>query len=404
MKTTQLLTLVAVAAMLLAGCSGTTDTTQTAPSSGSPTSHSSDGTDHPTPQPVPPTPQPQPDASKYPVPSADVTLTGSGSSFVKPLVDAWAVDYNKEHGNIHVGYNGGGSGKGRGDIRDKLVQYAGTDAPMTAAEQAAAPDILTIPDTIGPVNAVYNVNGVGNGLHLTGDLLGQIFAGCVKMWDDPAIVALNAGVTLPHATIGIIYRSDSSGTTFAFTDYLAKVSPCWSSKVASAASSKPDWSRSAAMQPGGQPQNDGVAAAVKGTANTIGYVDLAWAQKLSLNSATVQNQAGDWVAPSVEGAAKAALAYVDALPQPNADWSKVSIVNAPGAGAYPISSFSYILVYGKLADYGAKCTPDQYAALKAWIYWDLHQGQIDYPDVLGYAPLPSQVVAIGDHAVEMMTA
>lgn len=397
MNAKPIICMLALAGFLLAGCS--TSNNPTPSSTTTPVQNfvnTSTGSPPATTTPAQPT-----SASPYTPPSSAVSLTGSGSTFVKPLVDVWATEYSKAYGNVHVGYNGGGSGTGRGNIRDKLVQYAGTDAPMSVAEQQAAPDILTIPDTIGPVNAVYNVDGVADGLHLTGDVLGQIYAGCVKMWDDNAIASLNPGVHLPHSTIVTVFRLDSSGTTFAFTDYLSKVSSCFSTRVTSTANSAPTWGEYTSHYPA-QQGNDGVAAAVKGNGNTIGYVDLAWAEKLSLASASIQNAAGEWAAPTPAGAAAAANSVVSTLPAANADWSKVSIVNAQGSGVYPISSFSYILVYAKQSDYSGKCTPEQYAALKAWLHWDLHEGQDGFPDALGYAPLPAKVVAIGDAALAMM--
>ncbi|MES2154178.1 MAG: phosphate ABC transporter substrate-binding protein PstS [bacterium] len=397
MKTNHLIALLAIAGLLLAGCSGTTTTSSTTPS---------ETTTHPNTPVAPPPPPPAPSTNPYPIPSSQTSITGSGATFPKPIIDAWAIGFNQEHSSVQVGYNGGGSGKGRADITAKLVQFAGSDAPMSATEKANAPGILHFPDTIGPVAVVYNVDGLPNGVHLTVDVVGQIFAGNIGKWDDNAIKTLNPDVAslLPSATIGIVYRSDSSGTTFAFTDALAKMSPAFANKVSPSASSKPDWTgKSTAYQVGGQAGNDGVGSTVKSTSNSIGYVDLAYVQKLSLKAATLQNSKGQWVGPTAEGASKAAEAAADSLPAPDGDWSAVSIVNSPADGAYPISSFSYILVYSSLASYGGKATADQLNGLKAWLYWDLHDGQVDYPQALGYAPLPAKVVAIGDRALSMIT-
>ena len=393
------ISLIAVAGLLLAGCAGNEPvaSSSSAPTTPTPNNGSSQAT---TPT---PTTNPQPAVSPYAVPSGDITLSGSGSTFVKPLVDAWALDYNKAYSNVHVGYSGGGSGKGRGDIRDNNVAFAGSDAPMSVAEKSAAPNVLQFPDTIGPVAAVYNVDGVADGLHLAGDTLGKIFSGDIKMWNDDAIKADNTAAvasTLPAATIGLVYRSDSSGTTFTVTDYLSKVSPSFANRITPSANSGPDWTRSTGTRVGGQAGNDGVGSTVAATKNSIGYVDLAYVYKLSLKAAQIKNANGEWQAPTTDGAAKAAAGFANSLPAPDGDWHAVSIVNAPGAGVYPISTFSYLLVQNSLSN--SHLSAAQYGALKAWIWWDLHTGQVGYPDALGYAPLPDSVITIGEHALQMM--
>jgi len=396
MKTTQFLTICGVAAFLLAGCSGTTGQSSAPATSSHSATTGTPATSGATSQPA---------ANPYPIPSATTSITGSGSTFVKPLVDAWAIGFNGEHGSVQVGYNGGGSGTGISNIKDRLVQFAGSDAPLTSADYPAASGVLQFPDTIGPVAVVYNVDGVGDHVQLTGDIIGKIFDGDIKFWDDAAIKAENSAIagTLPHSGIGIVYRSDSSGTTFVFTDYLSKVSPSWQAKMGTTATKKPNWQNSGAAGPGGQSGNDGVASTVKSIPNSIGYVDLAYVQKLSLHAAAVKNSAGQYMPPTTDGAGKAAAAFADNLPQPEGDWSKVSIVNAPGDGAYPIATFSYILVFSSLSAYNGHATADQLNGLKAWLHWDLHEGQVDYPETLGYAPLPAKVVAIGDKALTMIT-
>ncbi len=381
MKSNQLLALAAIFALLLAGCSGAPQQAPTTNATGDLTSAPAQVT------------------NPYSIPGGTTSITGSGATFPKPLIDAWAIGFNQEYSTVQVGYNGGGSGKGIGDITNKLVQFAASDAPLSPAEKAAAPGILQFPDTIGPLAIVYNVDGVPDGIKLTGDIVGKIMVGTITKWDDQAIKALNPGVNLPSATIGIVYRSDSSGTTFVFTDYLGKSSPDWAAKMGAPASKKPNWAASTARQVGGQAGNDGVASTVSSTANSIGYVDLAFVQNLGLKAAMLQNPAGKFLAPTTAGAAGAAASVADSLPAADGDWSKISIINAPGDDSYPAASFSYILVYDSLAAYNGKATADQLNGMKAWLFWALHDGQ-EYSETLGYAPLPAKVVAIGEKALQ----
>lgn len=334
----------------------------------------------------------------YAAPSSTTQVAGSGATFPKPLLESWGIQFNREEPKVQVSYAGGGSGKGISDITAKNVLFAGSDAPMSPSEKAAAPGILQFPETLGLVAVAYNVAGVADGLKLDGATIGKIYTGDIKKWNDPAIAGLNPGVSLPANDIAIVYRSDSSGTTFVFTDFLAKTSDSWATKMGAAASKKPDWTKSAATQLSGN-GNDGVGTTVKSTPNSIGYVELAYIQSLSLKAAKVKSHDGEFLAPTTAGASKAAESFVASLPAPSGDWSKVSIVDAPGAGAYPISSFSYMLVYDSVSAYGGKVSAGQMQAFKAWMWWGLHDGQV-YAEALGYAALPDEVVAIGVGALE----
>lgn len=392
MRTLSTIAILTVAALVMAGCSSPTDDTDgTDPND--PTSPTSPGSPS---SPTTPT-SPSSPSSPYAAPSSTTSVYGSGATFPKPLLEAWGIQFAHVESKVQVSYAGGGSGKGISDITKKDVLFAGSDAPLSTSEKAAAPGILQFPETLGAIAVVYNVAGLADGLKLDGETVGKIFAGDIKRWDDQAIKDLNPGVSLPDAAIAIVYRSDSSGTTYAFTDFLARTSPTWATKVASSASKKPDWTKSSATQLSGN-GNDGVGSTVKTTPNSIGYVELAYVKSLSLKGAKIKSHDGEFLAASTAGASAAAAGFANSLPAPSGDWSQISISNAPGAGAYPISTFSYMLVYDSLSAYGSKATSDQMAAFKSWMWWCLHDGQKS-SDPLGYAPLPASVVAIGETAL-----
>lgn len=342
-----------------------------------------------------------PVATQFPVPLAKTTVAGSGATFPKPLLETWGIEYARQQPTILVSYAGGGSGKGITDITNKDVVFAGSDAPLSDDEKSKAAGILQFPETLGLIGVVYNVDGIANGLKLDGATVGKIYVGEITSWNDAAIKALNPGVNLPDKAIVIVYRSDSSGTTFAFTDWLAKTSTDWASTMSGKASKKPDWTKSRATQLSGN-GNDGVGNYVKTTPGSIGYIELAYIQSLKLNAAAIKNKAGEFLGPSTEGAKKAAAAAVPTLPPATGDWSDVSIVDAPGAGSYPISTFSYMMVYSSLGAYGSKATADQMNAFRNWAWWSIHEGQAFGP-ILGYAELPTDVVKIGEDALKGIT-
>ncbi|HLF16088.1 MAG TPA: phosphate ABC transporter substrate-binding protein PstS, partial [Candidatus Thermoplasmatota archaeon] len=352
------ITIACIAALLVAGCSGPTSSGGSGTDNGVPVITDSEGT----PVTYPPNP--------FAPPSSTTQVFGSGATFPKPLVESWGLEYhNRVESSVQVSYAGGGSGKGISDVTKKDVLFAGSDAPMSVNEKAAASGILHFPETLGVIAVVYNVAGVPDGLKLDGETIGKIYAGTIKKWNDPAITALNPGVSLPDNSIAVARRSDSSGTTFAYTDFLAKTSPTWSAKVASSATKMPDWTKSSAtlLADNG---NDGVAGRVKQTPNSIGYVELAYVKSQGLKAAQVKSHDGEFLAPSTEGGSKAAAGASSGLPAPDGDWSRVSIADASGAGAYPISTFSYILVYDSTAAYGSRLSgvDNQMAAFKAWMW------------------------------------
>ena len=303
-------------------------------------------------------------------------LTGAGSTFAYPLYSRWASDYAAKAG-VRVNYQSIGSGGGIRQLSEQTVDFGATDAPMTDEELAKAKGgpIMHIPTAMGAVVVTYNLSQVTTPLHFTGDVLGDVFLGKITSWNDPRIAALNPGVTLPATPILVAHRSDGSGTTYAFTDYLSAVSPAWKQAVGKGKDVK--WP----VGLGGK-GNEGVAGQVKQTPGTIGYVELAYARQNKLPSAAIRNVAGAFVAPSVETTTAAAAGALAALP-PNTDY-RISIANAPGANAYPISTMTWMLVYRTPRD-TAKARK-----LVAFIRWGLTEGQRIEPS-LDYAPLPASM-------------
>jgi phosphate transport system substrate-binding protein len=297
-------------------------------------------------------------------------INGAGATFPYPLYSKWFSEYNKLHPDLKFNYQSIGSGGGVKQITEKTVDFGASDAPMSEAELAKAPGVIHVPTVLGAVAIVSN--GVPDGIKLTPEIVSEIFMGKIARWNDPKILAVNPG-KLPELPITVAHRSDGSGTTAVFTDYLGKVSPEWKTKVGVGKSVK--WP----VGLGGK-GNEGVTGIVKSTPGAIGYVELAYAKQNKLSMATLKNADGEWVKPSVE-ATSAAAAGVD-LP---ADF-RVSITNAKGKEAYPISAFTYILVYKDQTD-AAKGK-----ALVEFMWWAIHDGQKLAPP-LDYAPLPKPVVA-----------
>jgi phosphate ABC transporter phosphate-binding protein len=353
-------------------------------------------------------------ANPYPAPSQTTSFSGEGSSFVGDLVRAWDLEYaTVSGGKVHANYPDapGGSGAGRTAVETKKTFYGASDAPLKAADHATYANLLQVPETIGPVAMMYNLANAPDGVKLTGEVLGKMFTGDIRSWDDPAITALgNSG--MPHTDITIVYRSDSSGTSFAFTDYLTKASPTFhASTIANGtATSTPYWGGSKVPHDH-QLSGKGSSAVANTVAASscngcIGYAELNYAVHSSVKMAAIQNKDGNaYLKPSTAGAAAAADSLASSLPAPDGDWSKVSLVNAPGANAYPITTFSYVMVWRHASDYAGGTVPgdaaQNQAAFKAWLWWGLHDGQ-EIAVGLSYAPLPASVVAIGENALSMM--
>jgi phosphate transport system substrate-binding protein len=302
-------------------------------------------------------------------------LNGAGATFPNPIYSKWFSEYNKLHPDIQINYQPIGSGGGIRQLTAQTVFFGASDAPMTDEQLKQAPGkILHFPTVLGAVVPVYNIEGAPAQLKFTGPMLADIFLGKIKKWNDQAIAKTNAGVKLPNSEITVVHRSDGSGTSFIFTDYLGKVSDEWKQKVGVNASV--NWP----IGVGGK-GNEGVAGLVKQTPNSIGYVELVYALQNKIPYGAVQNPGGEFVTPSTDSVTAAAAGAAANMPK---DF-RVSITNAPGQGAYPISSFTWILMYEEPKDKAlAKVMVD-------FTKWALADGQKIAP-TMGYASVPANVV------------
>ncbi len=336
------LAIMLVAALVLAGCSTSTSTTQQAKS-----------------------------------------LNGAGGTFPQPLYTTWFATYYNLTG-VQINYQGIGSGAGIAQITAGTVDFGASDAVMTDEQQAAAKaaggPILHIPMTSGAIAIIYNLPGINSGqIKLTGDVLADIYLKKITTWNDPRITALNPALNLTDAPIVVVHRSDGSGTTFIFTNYLSKVSDEWNTEVGSATSV--NW-------PGdiGAEHNAGVAGAVQQTPGAIGYVELAYAEENNLPWVLLRNAAGNYEAPSLEGVTKA----TEGVTLPND--MKIMITNSSNPDAYPICGFTWILAYVNQKDQAKGL------ALVNMLWWAIHDGQ-QYGVALDYAPLSSAAVAKAENEI-----
>jgi phosphate transport system substrate-binding protein len=310
--------------------------------------------------------------------SSGADLTGAGATFPGPIYSKWFSDYATKSG-VKINYQAIGSGGGIKQLQEQTVDFGASDAPMSDTELQAAKGgpVLHFPTVIGAVAIAYNLPEVQQQLKLTGPVLADIFLGKITKWNDSRIASLNNGVTLPATDILVAHRSDGSGTTFIFSDYLSAVSPAWKTR--------PGKGKELAWPVGiGGKGNDGVTGVIKQTPGGIGYVELAYAKQNKLPVALLQNAAGQFVAPSVEGATAAAEGALAAL-SGNTDY-RVSIVNAAGAQAYPIASFTWLLVYKNMPD-AAKAKK-----LVDFLKWYVSDGETE-ASTLDYAPLPASLAA-----------
>jgi phosphate transport system substrate-binding protein len=304
-------------------------------------------------------------------------INGAGATFPYPIYSKWFSEYNKLHPNIQINYQSIGSGGGIRQITNGTVFFGATDGPMSDDQLKQAPGpILHFPTVLGGDVPVYNLPGVTAELKFTGSLLADIFLGKITKWNDPAIVKLNAGVQLPATDITVVHRSDGSGTTYIWVDYLSKVSPEWKMKVGVATSV--NWPTGI-----GGKGNEGVAGLVSQTPNSIGYVELIYALQNKINYGSVQNTAGEFVRATTQSVTAAAAGAAANMPT---DF-RVSITNASGKGVYPISSFTWLLLYQDAKDKA------QSKMMVDFVKWALADGQ-KYCADLGYAPLPASVVKL----------
>ncbi len=305
-------------------------------------------------------------------------LTGAGSSFAYPIYTKWAAMYAEQSG-VKVNYQSIGSSGGIKQLSEELVDFGASDGPMSDEQIAHAKGgaILHFPTVLGGVSITYNLPGVRQPLKLTGPVVADIYLGKITKWNAPQIAALNPGVRLPATDIAVVHRSDGSGTTYIFTDYLSSVSPAWRSGPGK--SQAIDWPAGL-----GAKGSEGVSGQVKQLPGAIGYVELSYAKENNLPSALIRNAAGKWVAPTLESVTAAAAGAVVSLPA-NTDY-RISIVNAQGANAYPIASFTWILLY--------KHPPDAAKGQKMvdFLRWAYRDGE-KVAASLDYAPLPASMVA-----------
>lgn len=309
-------------------------------------------------------------------------INAAGASFPYPIYNKWFTEYNHAHPSVKINYQSIGSGGGIKAVSEGTVDFGASDGPMTDLQLSQAKvKVMHIPTVLGAVVPIYNLPGVSNDLNFAPDVIADIYLGKITKWTDPRIAKDNPGVKFPDKGILPVYRSDGSGTTFIFSDFLTKVSPAWAAGPGTGTALK--WPAGI-----GQNKSDGVAGMVRQTPGAFGYVELVYATENKIQYGAVRNAAGKFVKATTDGVTQAA-ASVKAMP---ADF-RVSIVNAPGASSYPIASFTWLLIPTQFAD------PAKGKAVVDFLHWMLATGEGEAAS-LGYAPLPKPVaekvaVAIG---------
>ena len=319
--------------------------------------------------------------------AGNVSLHGAGATFPNPLYQKWLSEYEKVNPAVKVDYQSIGSGGGIKQLKEQTIDFGASDAPMKDEDLKSAPgEILHVPTVLGAVVITYNLTGLSQPLRFSPETLADIFLGKITKWNDAKIAADNAGVTLPTQNITVVHRSDGSGTSAVFTDYLSKISPEWKEKVGSGTS--PSWP----VGVGGK-GNEGVTGQVKSTPNTIGYIELAYAVQNNLPVAQLKNASGSFVTPSIDSVTAAAAASAASTP----DDLRMNITNAMGAQSYPISSYTYIIVYKDQKD-AAKGK-----ALVDFLWWGIHNGEA-FAKPLQYAPLPDDIVKRAEAKINAVTS
>ena len=303
-------------------------------------------------------------------------INAAGATFPDPIYEKWFNEYNKLHSSVKINYQPIGSGGGISHLKDGTVDFGASDMPMKDPDIAAMKvHPLHFPTVLGGIVMIYNLPGVTQELKFTGPMIADIYLGKITKWNDPAIAKENPGLKLPKDDIVVVHRAEGSGTTFVFCDYLSKVSPEWKQRVG--ADSNVKWPTGT-----GQPKNDGVAGLVKQTPGAIGYVELIYALQNKIPFGQLKNAAGVYLKASLESVTAAAASVAKTMP---ADF-RVGITNEPGKNAYPISTFTWLLMPSEIKD-GAKKK-----AITEFLQWMMIDGQ-KYCAELGYAPLPKEVVA-----------
>ena len=315
------------------------------------------------------------------------SIQSAGASFPYPLIDHWRTEYEIIHPEININYQSIGSGGGIKQHIEHTIHFAATDVPLTENEAKLAPNTLHIPETLGAIAIIYNIPEIPHkGLKLTGVNLAEIYMGKITTWNDPKIQINNKTVNLPDAKIIPVRRSDSSGTTFVFTDYLSKLSAEFDVNVG-AGKSVPLGIGVAVLG------NEGISSIVASTPFSIGYVELAYALQTNSSFAYIENaDKTNFVEPTMDSISSAASMMVNNMPRANDIWDDVTIINSPGINSYPLSSFTYLIIYEDLIN--TMKSKDHAIALANLFYWMLTDGQI-HSSSLFYAPLPQQIVKLG---------
>jgi phosphate transport system substrate-binding protein len=314
-----------------------------------------------------------------------VLINGAGATFPNPIYAKWFDEYHKIHPDVSINYQSLGSGAGIRQLLAGTVDFGASDVPMTDEQlQQAKVKILHFPTVLGAVVPTYNIPGITQELKFTPDVLAGIFLGKIKKWNDAALVKANPGVKLPDDDIVPVHRSEGSGTTFVWTDYLSKVDPEWKTKVGAGASV--NWPAGL-----GAKGNEGVAGLVKQTPNSFGYVELIYAIQNQMSYGTVRNASGAFIKANLNSVTKAAAAVSKSMPE---DF-RVSITNAPAKDAYPIATFTWLLIPSTISD------PEKRAGITGFVRWMLRDGQ-KMTEALSYAPLPREVVTKEEKALSQV--
>jgi phosphate transport system substrate-binding protein len=316
----------------------------------------------------------------------NLLINGAGATFPYPIYSKWFDEYHKLHSNAQFNYQSVGSGAGIKQVTEGTVDFGASDGPMNDDQMKAYQDkhgsaILHFPTVLGAAVPTYNIPGVTSALNFTPDALAGIFMGRVTKWNDQAIASANSGVKLPANDIVVVHRSDGSGTTYIWTDYLSKVSGDWKNKVGKGTSV--NWP----VGLGGK-GNEGVTGLIKQTPNSVGYVELIYAVQNKIEYGSVKNSSGAFIKADLAGVSAAAAAAAKTMP----DDFRVSITDPPGKTAYPISSFTWLLIPAKFSDAGKR------DAVKDFLKWMLADGQ-SYAEQLSYAKLPKEVIAMETKAI-----
>jgi phosphate transport system substrate-binding protein len=317
---------------------------------------------------------------------AALSINGAGASFPYPMYSKWFDEYRKSNPSIEINYQSIGSGGGIKQVTEGTVDFGASDGPMNDEQLKAFQDkhgfgILHFPTVLGAVVPTYNIPGVTGTLNFTPDALAGIFLGKITKWNDPLIAGANKGVNLPSAEIVVVHRSDGSGTTYIWTDYLSKVNDEWKNKVGKGASI--NWP----VGLGGK-GSEGVTGQIKNTPNSIGYVELIYALSNNISYGSVKNSSGGFIKADLASVSAAAAGAANTIP----DDFRVSITDAPGKNAYPISSFTWLLIPERFSDAAKR------DAIKGFVKWMLKDGQ-NYTEQLSYAKLPKEVVAKEEKAL-----